>query len=239
MLIVEAAAGKDAADHLGAGRTVDQFTVTYDSTTSNGSGPATEEEGPQAARGGHLHDGRVETPSRLNATAALPAFPVGIFPDWIAGFVEALAVATQTPVDLGAMMILADLSVAAAGLFTVKVNNNWIEPVNLYLATAMPPGERKTVVVNTVAGPVQDVDRAEAEHVPAPLISEAKARQAIAEEKAKAAARAAAKAADSDQEEQARAAAAVKAAGDGRVRSSCRSNRACSPTTPPPRRSPR
>jgi hypothetical protein len=31
LLIVEAVTGKDAADHLGAGRTVDEFSVTYDS----------------------------------------------------------------------------------------------------------------------------------------------------------------------------------------------------------------
>ena len=134
-----------------------------------------------------------ETPVPLTREGSLPAFPVHVLPDWIADFVTGLAVATQTPVDLGAMMALANLSAAAGGLFTVKIANNWREPVNLYLATAMPPGERKTVVVNTVTAPLHDVDRTEALDSRRG-ITEAKARKAIAEEAAKAAAWAAPKA---------------------------------------------
>ena len=38
LLIVEAATGKDAADHLGAGRTVDELTVIYDSDAASPAG---------------------------------------------------------------------------------------------------------------------------------------------------------------------------------------------------------
>jgi replicative DNA helicase len=134
-----------------------------------------------------------DTPTPLSREATLPTFPVDVFPEWIATFIEALAVATQTPVDMAAMMALADLSTAAGGLFTVKIDNNWLEPVNLYLATALPPGERKTAVVNTVTAPVHDVDREEAEHARSEITA-TKARKAIADEVAKAAATAAIKA---------------------------------------------
>ena len=44
----------------------------------------------------------------------LPAFPVEAFPDWLAEFVRAEATATQTPLDLAAMLVLAILGAACA-----------------------------------------------------------------------------------------------------------------------------
>jgi replicative DNA helicase len=99
-------------------------------------------------------------PVPLTREALLPSFPLGVFPSWLREFVEALSVATQTPTDLGGMLALAALSTAASGRVVVEVRPGWREPVNLFCAVAMPPGNRKSPVLTAITGPLVSVDKA-------------------------------------------------------------------------------
>jgi replicative DNA helicase len=94
------------------------------------------------------------------ASQRLPAFPVDVFPDWAGEFVTATAEATQTPVDLAAALVLSALATAAGGRAVVEVRAGWREPLNLYTATALPPGARKTPVFNRVTVPLTEAEEA-------------------------------------------------------------------------------
>lgn len=83
-----------------------------------------------------------------------PAFPVETLRGVIGDFARALAANTQTPVDLAAMMLFAGASVATAGRAWVEGSSpDWTEPLVLWTITALPPGSRKSPVVNEIAKP--------------------------------------------------------------------------------------
>ncbi len=98
-------------------------------------------------------------------TADLPPFPTEALPSWVRDEVEALAEATQTPVDLPAMASLAVLAVACQGKVVCNVRPGWTEPVNIYGVTALPSGSRKSNVMSTLAAPIEAHERGEAERL--------------------------------------------------------------------------
>ena len=108
----------------------------------------------------------------------LPDFPVHALPDDLSRFVEALAVATQTPTALVGGQVLTACAVGLGGRCEVEIRPGWREPTNIFTATALAPGNRKTAVVSAVTRPILDFEREEARRL-APEISEAEARRRI------------------------------------------------------------
>jgi|GEM_PF-4757352 len=86
---------------------------------------------------------------------AAPEFPVNIFPDWLRDYVKALAIFSQTPVDLAAMMALVSISVAVQRRFKLEVYDGYVEPLCLYAIVALPPASRKSAVFSEVIAPIQ------------------------------------------------------------------------------------
>ena len=105
---------------------------------------------------------RWETSAPLRAAADLPAFPVEALPDFLAAWVRAEATANQTPPDLAGMLVLTALAAAAGGLAEVQLRPGWREPLNLFTATTLPPGNRKSAVFRDVTRPLVNFDRDEA-----------------------------------------------------------------------------
>lgn len=103
-----------------------------------------------------------EEPTPLRALVDLPAFPVEVLPDFLAAWVRAEAIATQTPPDLAGMLVLTALAAAAGGLAEVQLRPGWREPLNLFTATTLPPGNRKSAVFRDVTRPLVNFDRDEA-----------------------------------------------------------------------------
>lgn len=89
----------------------------------------------------------------------LPDFPVDALPSWQGTFVERLAWATQTPIDLAALMSIAVCSAAVARNVRVKARTGWEEPLNIFAAIALPPANRKSQVVSDVTKPLFDYER--------------------------------------------------------------------------------
>jgi hypothetical protein len=89
-------------------------------------------------------------------------FPTDALPGWLCAYVEALATATQTPVDLAGMLSLSILSAACAKKVIVRVGEGYDEPVNIFTVTALPSGSRKTAVFSAVAKPLEDYEQVEA-----------------------------------------------------------------------------
>lgn len=99
-------------------------------------------------------------PVPLKTKRLVRPFPVQVVPGWLADQVEAVAEATQTPVDLAGSVALACLSTAAGGKILVRVTRSWVEQVNLYTVTALPPGSRKSPVFRAMTTPLSDAEAA-------------------------------------------------------------------------------
>ncbi|ADB34565.1 conserved hypothetical protein [Kribbella flavida DSM 17836] len=113
-------------------------------------------ERPAAVEAGPVWDG---APVPLKTDRLLRPFPVEVFPGWLADHVTAVAEATQTPADLAGSVALACLSTAAGGKVLVQVDRSWLEQINLYTVTALPPGSRKSPVFRAMTGPLSDAEQ--------------------------------------------------------------------------------
>jgi putative DNA primase/helicase len=93
----------------------------------------------------------------------LPRMPETALPDWAGAYASALADATETPPELAVSMVLAACSVAVSRWFRVMVRNGYFEPTNLWIAAALPPGNRKSAVQGAAASPLLAWERERAE----------------------------------------------------------------------------
>ena len=112
-----------------------------------------------------------ETPVPLDA-AVVPEWPPDIFPPDIQGYINALTESKETPVELGAMAVLAVLATAVQGKHRIQVKDDYFEPLCLWTCCALPPGSRKSAVIDATMSPLNQweaLKRAEIE----PQIAEA------------------------------------------------------------------
>ncbi|MEU4229133.1 YfjI family protein [Nonomuraea sp. NPDC026600] len=131
-----------------------------------------------------------EAPAPLGQRGELPSFPVHVLPAWVADHISAVAEETQTPLDLAGCVALAALSTAAGGRAVVNVRGSWVEPVNLFVLVAMPPGSRKSAVFRAMTTPLLHAESVLLSKV-GPQITEAEVARRLAEDLAEKAARAA------------------------------------------------
>lgn len=114
----------------------------------------------------------------------LPPFPTDALPEPIRTFVEAEAVATQTPPDLAAMLALAAIAAAAARKVRIQIKEGYSEPLNIFTVIALPPATRKSAVFANVTAPLMKYEKEEAIRM-APEIGVARTRYEIAEKRLK------------------------------------------------------
>jgi hypothetical protein len=138
-------------------------------------------------------------PIPLSAMHDLPPFPVDCLPAWLAEYVKCLAEATQTPQDLPGILVLSALAACAGGRVRLQVRPGWEEPLNLYSAVALPPGERKSAVFAEVTAPLAEFEAALAAER-SYEIAEARARRKVAEKALDAAQNSAARAIGAERE---------------------------------------
>ncbi len=89
----------------------------------------------------------------------LPAFPVQDLPAVLADYVTAVSESLQIPPDMAAVCALGVLSVALQKKFAVRVNADWVEPINLYLLVIADPSERKSPCIKQMNYPIQDFEQ--------------------------------------------------------------------------------
>src|SRR5262249_29505711 len=107
----------------------------------------------------------------FGAEAYGPPFPVDCLPRWMSAWVQAEAEATQTPPDLAALLPLSFAGAALAKKVRVEVREGWSEPTNIFTATALLSGERKSAVFEAALAPVRAFEAEEQQRM-APLIAE-------------------------------------------------------------------
>jgi hypothetical protein len=151
-----------------------------------------------------------EPPIPFGVAGGLPAFPVEVLPSWLAGYVTAVATATQTLPDLAGMLALAVLATVAAGAVEVEPRPGWREPLCLFIAVGMDAGTRKSGVFAALTRPVADFERQQAAAA-LPGITETATLRRIADQAAATAETAAGKA-PAKQQEETRAEAIARAA---------------------------
>jgi replicative DNA helicase len=111
----------------------------------------------------------------------LPPFPTDALPRWQRDFVKAEATATQTPPDLAGMLTLSATAAACAKKVRISAKPGYTEPANVFTATALPPGNRKTQVFADVTAPLETWEANQAEML-GEAIAEAQTRYKILEQ---------------------------------------------------------
>jgi hypothetical protein len=89
---------------------------------------------------------------------SLPDFPTHVLPDALRRWVEAESHATQTPADLAALLALSVCSVGIARRVVVEPRPGWREPVNLFTAVLLEPGNRKSAVFADAMKPLRELE---------------------------------------------------------------------------------
>jgi hypothetical protein len=94
---------------------------------------------------------------------ALPEFPVDALPAMLGGFAEAVATHTETDPALAATVCLGTLAAAARNRYEVELEPGYCEPTNLYLATFLGSGNRKSAVFRAAVAPIEEWERRRAQ----------------------------------------------------------------------------
>ncbi|MEU9516614.1 DUF3987 domain-containing protein [Micromonospora sp. NPDC048169] len=128
--LVEAAAGKDAADHIAAGHGLDELRPVD-------------------------MDEPWPTPVRVDEIDRIP-LPEGVgrYPAALWTFVDAVTEALQVPRDMLFLLVLSVLSTASGGRWRVRVAPDWTETLSIYAVGIMESGERKSASIKAAAAPL-------------------------------------------------------------------------------------
>jgi hypothetical protein len=89
---------------------------------------------------------------------ALPEFPLHVLPGALRQWVAEESHATQTPADLPGLLALAGCSAAIARKVVVEPRPGWREPLNLYVAILLEPGNRKSAVFTDAITPLREIE---------------------------------------------------------------------------------
>lgn len=88
----------------------------------------------------------------------LPSFPTRVLAEVLQRWVAAESYATQTPADLAGLLALAVCSAAIARRVVVEPRPGWQEPVNLFVAALLEPGNRKSAVFSDALRPLRELE---------------------------------------------------------------------------------
>ncbi len=97
-------------------------------------------------------------PLPLDATSP-PDMPSGVLSGWWGDMVEALSDATETPLDLPALLSLPIVGAAVQGKYSVMPERGYFEPLCIWAIPALDPGTRKTAVLAELRAPLVEWER--------------------------------------------------------------------------------
>ena len=100
-----------------------------------------------------------ESPVPLAGRPPTPPFPLTTLPGWLRRWAVETAAEKGASVDLAATLGLGVIAGAIARHVQVSPRPGWYEPLSLYLATALEPGQRKTPVFKAAFRPVRTLER--------------------------------------------------------------------------------
>ena len=118
-------------------------------------------------------------PIPLDAPRA-PELPAGIFTHWLGEMIDAVAESVEVPPELPATFALAAVSTVCQRRFSVRVSQNYFEPVNVWLICAMASGNRKTESMKRMILPLAQFEQQQAAEL-LPVIEKTKSERKTAE----------------------------------------------------------
>ena len=86
----------------------------------------------------------------------VPEFPTHVLPLVLRNWVEEESHATQTPPVLAGLLALAVCSATIARRVVIEPRQGWREPVNLFVAVLLDPGNRKSAVFGDAINPLKE-----------------------------------------------------------------------------------
>ena len=89
----------------------------------------------------------------------LPPFPVSAIPDPLGAWIKDVAEATQTPPDVAGLLGLANVGAAAARNIEIELLPGYFEPINIYVAALLEPGNRKSAVFSLASAPLAQIEK--------------------------------------------------------------------------------
>ncbi len=89
---------------------------------------------------------------------AIARLPDDLLSGWYAEMARATAAATETPLEMAAMVVLGALATANQRKYNVQVEPGYTQPLNLYLVPIMEPGNRKSGVIKALMSPIYDFE---------------------------------------------------------------------------------
>ena len=93
----------------------------------------------------------------LPGSITVPALPASLLPSWAGDMAKAVADSTQTPEAMACMLTLAILATCLQRRFEVApygTDDDYTEPLALWVLVAMQSGSRKTAVINALTAPL-------------------------------------------------------------------------------------
>lgn len=90
---------------------------------------------------------------------SLPPFPINCLPSRLRSYVEAVAIHTQTPMDMAAGAALGVLAACLQGKVKVEGNIGHYEQTSLYIFLIAPPGSRKSAVIHAMTAAIEDYEQ--------------------------------------------------------------------------------
>lgn len=124
-----------------------------------------------------------EQPVPLEAATA-PQVAGNLLPSVLGAYARALAAATETPMELPMLAILAAAAACVAGRVVIQPEPGYTEPLNLWTLTALEPGNRKTAVLSQAFAPLRAWEADQATSMK-PVIEQAILERDITEERIK------------------------------------------------------
>ena len=89
-------------------------------------------------------------------SAALPVFPLEVFPGWIQAYIRNYAATTGVNTDYCAAAVIAAVSAVIVGHCDIPFNGSHREPAQLYTAFVGGSGSMKSSVINQFFGPLRE-----------------------------------------------------------------------------------
>jgi hypothetical protein len=100
-----------------------------------------------------------EQPVPLATRPPVPPFPLETLPSWLARWASAVAREKGAAIDLTATQGLGVVSGGTSRIAQVSPRPGWYEPLNMYFATALDSGQRKTAAFKAAFRPVRTLER--------------------------------------------------------------------------------
>ena len=92
------------------------------------------------------------------STVAVERISTDLLPGPVGDMARSVAAATETPIEMAVMTGLGIVAASISGKVQVCPSGGYAEPLQLYVATVLPSGNRKTAVINEMAAPFRRME---------------------------------------------------------------------------------